>query len=1267
MATDRVGIEIDVLGYDEALQQMKTLESSMKGLGGHKQYLKIKAEVEELKWNKIGLQNHKAKLKADISDVESKINRVKDRIRLLEKAKIRFNLDKSGIEKVDARVKELRSEINSLSSTKTNLKSEFAQTTAEINQSTAAINRLNAALKTAGLAGKSLRQIFNSMASGISHAGMALQSAGNALTRASSPFRTLMRGSLYAGGFALLNTASQGLSSGFSRYDTMKKYPRIMQQLGYSAKDTEKSLDKLNNAVLGLPTGLDEIVDVAQRYSLTLGDINKGTELAIASNNAFLASMSTDTQKYQGMMQLQDLMNGKKLRNTEWTSLINSMSAGINEIGKELGYSDNEMKQFRADLLANKIASEDFLDALVKVGTGTGKVAEMAALSKETWEAFTTNVGTAFSRMTYGVLTSLDEISKAASGKTLNMLLTDTVIPGINNMTESVKSWINAHPDEIVEFFTSLKNINWGAIGKGIGDSLLLLGDVLSKLTKIIPNPRALGWLMVLGPMLGSALTVIGGALKGLRHPLAGIGTMLVGISRLAGGAGLAGLGAKLGKAGEWIKGIFTFKAATDTAEEAAKAAATKTVSLKAHFASIAKGLSGIGAVAGGVLIIGGTVFAAVKMIKSIVKDLGTISTDMGNIDVGAMKKLGRWMANIGGIFAILGVIAGAAMRTPIGAGVIVGLEAGLLAIGTIITTISGFAWINSKLISGTLKNLLNAVNSIKDIAQGINDLSGVKIKKKGIKKAIGAISEIAPLLKLSYKDEYGRNVRVSASSIKKSKNVFKNMSSVVRSIKNTATNLEKLADIDISDAKDKALDVVSNMSEIYTELQSSFEVDSKKDVKGTGRASELVGNISAIIGQIKGTVDNIKSLAESGDIDFEGAQAAADKIVTNMHDLYDKIVNAFSPEQTKTVKGGHGGKGREIKTGGNITQGQVDTASNMSTMISSISQTLSQLRGIYDTLAGENGLQNVDSAALEVAAENAKVVIEKIKEIALTMQGFQTETFDSNFENVKAAVGKIKNIVNTFNTLGGGALASTDTAVFTAIESLKAMITQLGTALNTSTIEQLKTQVDTFKAAVDSIFETLNSDFESVEVTVNIDGKVTGHNTLISEINAADRAIRNAVRGIKKSYTKSVSVRINPSVSVGPFSMPLLGGLFSSTGGYIGNRNRPLYRAKGGGIGPFQPRGTDTVPAMLTPGEYVQSRSAVKFFGIEFMRRINNLDIAGAMRELSARAGMNQIASRSTVINNNITNNNNPTINQNIQTNNPNFAFKRSRYAMAL
>ena len=81
-----------------------------------------------------------------------------------------------------------------------------------------------------------------------------------------------------------------------------------------------------------------------------------------------------------------------------------------------------------------------------------------------------------------------------------------------------------------------------------------------------------------------------------------------------------------------------------------------------------------------------------------------------------------------------------------------------------------------------------------------------------------------------------------------------------------------------------------------------------------------------------------------------------------------------------------------------------------------------------------------------------------------------------------------------------------------------------------------------------------------------------------------------------------------------------------------------PVYLKRGGQPIVMKPSGTDTVPAMLTPGEYVMKRSAVKNAGKSFMDKVNNMDLKGAFKELSTRYG-SQLGS---VVNKNVTINNN-------------------------
>ncbi len=124
-------------------------------------------------------------------------------------------------------------------------------------------------------------------------------------------------------------------------------------------------------------------------------------------------------------------------------------------------------------------------------------------------------------------------------------------------------------------------------------------------------------------------------------------------------------------------------------------------------------------------------------------------------------------------------------------------------------------------------------------------------------------------------------------------------------------------------------------------------------------------------------------------------------------------------------------------------------------------------------------------------------------------------------------------------------------------------------------------------------------------------------------------------------------------------------------TSGVVTNPNKTKFRQRGGMIyasnGQFIPFGTDTVPAMLTPGEFVVKREAVDRFGKAFMDRVNALDIDGAFARLTRANGR---LPRFTGVTNYYNNqrDNHATVNQKIITNNPNYTYRRAgRFVRAM
>lgn len=1151
MSTERVGIEIELMGYEAAYRNMENLEREIAGLRGKKARIEVEARVDKLKKNLVALRSEMAKLKTAQSEVE--------------KGGSAWNEQASRIRKVQN----------------------------EIRETTAEMQRLQNALRNVKQV--DLGRTFNSLSSKVGHIGSAMQSAGNALTRATAPLRMLTGGLGLGAAFSAVNKATEGLATGFERYDIMKKYPKMMAQFETQTYKATDSINELNDSVLGMPTGLDEIVDLSQRFTMTMGDMKKGTKLAIATNNAFLASMSTDTQKYQGMMQLQDVIGGKKMNAREWQSLANSMMPAIRMMGEEMGLAGDELNEWVSAVQKGKVSNEDFLKALEKAGTGEGKVASMAENAKDTWEAFSNNVQNAFSRMTYGLLQTADTLTQEMFGKDLNQLLSDVVPKKIDALTKKMQDWIKANPDKITDFFEKLKGIDWKGLGKGFVDGIGLLVKGIDKLTEFAEGKslEKVGKVMALLAPIGSGLTILGGLIKGSRHIFAGIGT------------GLRALftGGVIGK----IAGIFKQLGGVGKAAEKAKKVG-KVGKLGSTFKSFLPAIEGIAAV--------GVMLTEVSGIAAL--DSWLLSKAVGNVN--------KILDGMSDVFSKVG-----------------GLKSG---------------WDSAK--EGNLKTAVNDLFSIYDIIYGedktvmgakanTKGAAGGTVRSKGLAQfKKGALKDMADSVK-SLGDIFGEMIGIN-ESLGKLKG-FKGFDD--KTVEGVGAFVESIGGI-YSDLDEKLKDIKPTKADGYTQIIST-----------SGEMFKSIGDIA------KTLPDILKSLAPVTTSSIGGGGNTVTKIkdaLTGKQGLFTTINAILSSVQNDLMGDGMDATGERFTAKG---IGKLETVmASITAVFGSIKDVISQLPDIQASLTPLTQ-SGTGGSALTSITQMVERLMKGIGQMVTAVDGIgDTKGIETKVEQVKGAIGKIKSIASTLSELGTGSLATADGAAFTAIENIKAMVTQLGNALNTDVIAGIQAQVDAFTNSVNAMFEGLNRAFSNVTITINIKGKIKGADQLISSIRSVNNRIRMAVNGINTTYTRHVTVNISRSVNLtgtDPSTVNAGGrNLTPSSPLLHPSKGGAIYRASGGSI--FTRRGTDTVPAMLTPGEFVQRRKAVQTFGLDFMRRVNALDIQGAMRSLSARVGRTSAVARQTTIYNNTTNNYNVNTNQNIRTNNPNFAFKRSnRYVNAL
>ena len=1155
-ANELIAIELKLKGYEGVMSDFRSLDQMLNGFRGKKNKIQIEAELGKSKQEVVALDSEVKKLKNELKNTQRYIKGTK-----------------------------LPTE------EWTKLNNKLQETQQKLTETRTKVRELQIALRQ--FSQLSFGQMFSKISSHIAHMGSAMQSAGNALTNLTNPFANFTKGMVMGAGYKALNKFTEGLNNGFNRYDTMKKYPKIMAAFGYSNEQSQKSIEALDKSVRGLPTGLDEMVDLAQRFIATTGDMEKGTKLAIATNNAFLASMSTDTQRYQGMMQLQDVLGGKNMTAKEWNSLVSSMTPAIVKMGESLGYTSKNMGEWIQKVRDGDVSNKDFIDTLIKIGNEGGVLEAMAQESKNTWQAFFANVGNAASRMTAGIITSLDEIVKAfnlvdengLAIESVNQLLAGKLIPAIDGMTASVKDWIKAHPDEIIGFFKSLKGIDLNGLVRGFGEALLGVADLIQKIAGFL-NGKDLSWIgkgLLYGNVLGRFLTIGGGLLKGSRHPIGGV---VAGVWKAV--QQIKGI-KKYGLMG-WIGKMMTVGEEASAGQQAIETA-TKTAPKMGKFmtglSKVFKGWSTIATMVGGTAVVG---FVSFKAFKSMLSDLKAMTDIAKSID---------WKAGagvLGGMTTFFGAFIGLSELVGKMKGKLKLLEGGAI-LGGLSLIFAGSFWADMKLIKGGFKAIKEATDYLGEAIGNLKELTkidDVPQIKKNVQQAVAVFNAVTDLLQISRNNpvtgEEGANGLKGLD--KKSANTIKNVAESIKSMKEAVDTLNGLSATKMQLGGLSA--VMSGMRNAFTQL-GNLLVDMPSVFKDS--------TASSWANTMNGTMTNLKSVFDSL-VGKNGILTMMPKLVKEMSEL----------------------------TKGNVF---TDLKPRMEQLGQALTSVYTALQGIG---AGEYFASNIDN--FRTGLKSLKFAIKHLQEIG----GMEVDS---------SMVGKIQNIIS----------------------NIKA-------AFDQAKIAELADAINTFKTSIEDALNAIKEvGAEPIEVDATVklsSGFSKSVSNVIKKIKEAKEKIKNnSKKGI--SITIPVSVHFSVSTNLGSALSKIKNGLsaladagrgqhpitphVSSTGGYH-TRQGLLYRSGGGSI--FKPRGTDKIPAMLTEGEYVQKKQAVDFFGVDFMRKINNLDVRGAMDALLTKAGTSVGVGRQSIVNNTV--NNNQRITQNINTNNPNFAGARmGRFVGAL
>lgn len=340
------------------------------------------------------------------------------------------------------------------------------------------------------------------------------------------------------------------------------------------------------------------------------------------------------------------------------------------------------------------------------------------------------------------------------------------------------------------------------------------------------------------------------------------------------------------------------------------------------------------------------------------------------------------------------------------------------------------------------------------------------------------------------------------------------------------------------------------------------------------------------------------------------------------------------------------------------------------------------QLKQAVDEIVGENSIADAFSDFSEAGLEQGIISMDKVQQIADKLSSFSSLNIDSGkLTNLKNQIQAFLDEISGIQT--NDAQARTD-AIAAVVEDFKGLVSQLqalegdygeiGTGWATklisgwSDVKVSDKLLETIEAALKSMKDK-ESKFEDqgkaygTKMSDGFNKSISGPAGLAAKLGnvaanltsgqniemfrAAGETLGNA---LVDSYNRQMSRAKTPQSS-GTTYTPAATPRTSGTGVLAGASDyiaALLRRADGGSVPKTM---TDTVPAVLTPGEFVVRRDAVKNGGKRLLKQINSGNLIGAYRNLQHRFGAAETISRVTNVSN-VTNHNETTKTINIQGN---------------
>lgn len=293
-------------------------------------------------------------------------------------------------------------------------------------------------------------------------------------------------GNLIAQGIRKVGSVvSSTMDSAIGRVDQLTNFPKVMTALGYSADESAKSIDMMDEKLTGLPTSLDAMTADVQKLAATMGNLAEGevnaTTVGLGLNNMFLAGGKGTAQASAAMEQYNQMLGTGRVDMQSWRTMMDTAPGQLKQLSESLLGAGNDGMDLYAALQAGTVSMDDMNAAIVRLNEEGGE--NFASFNEQAFTA------------TAGIATQLENI-----GNTMNKIVGAALEGNLEDITKYVKQLqerVGAVAPTLINGFTQAFVALMGAL-PGLVEQLL--PSVLDGINNLI---------MGLVPMIPTFLNLI--------------------------------------------------------------------------------------------------------------------------------------------------------------------------------------------------------------------------------------------------------------------------------------------------------------------------------------------------------------------------------------------------------------------------------------------------------------------------------------------------------------------------------------------------------------------------------------------------------------------------------------------------------------------------------------------------------------------------------------------------------------------------------------